>query len=848
MLLIFISQYAAYVNVKNLASQNLYVSNTIRVLNQTANVGYLTKELQSNVRGYLLTDNESLLSTNYKTRMDLKATSDTLSMLVAYDDKQTQRVNELLAITSDILSFSDRILSIYRVYSADSASSIIRNGEGVRMFSLLKSKIGEIDRFENAQLELRRKRALETHDDTILLIIGSGIAGFFITLLSIIFLFQDRYKQRVLKREIYRKERHLNQYLEAIPDGIMVVNPKKEIILVNQSGRELLGLKTNPKNLDELLKETQILDAANGGVAHTTESLSLSKALGGVNRKGAKVNLIKNGTIINIETNARPIYDLNNEIIGAITVYRDITALEKYANDLTSARDTAEQSIRIKDVFLANMSHEIRTPLNAILGFTYLLEKEVRDPTGQEYINYIQVAGRNLLDLINDILDVSKIEVGQFQLDEHPTSLRELVGSVSILIGQRAKEKGVSYLQSISENLPDVIITDKLRLTQILLNVCGNAVKFTEKGSVTLSIEAVGEEINSVRRIRFTVEDTGIGIPENKIEEVFDRFVQASESTTRKFGGTGLGLSIVKSLVHLLEGNLLLESTLNVGSKFTIEFPFTVLKDYDHEVLPAQESFSHMQPANLNLLAAEDNLLNQKLLKALFSRIGLQITVVNNGQEALDKLKTEKFDLILMDIQMPVMDGYTAIKKIRNDLQLNTPIITMTAHAMPGEKDECLRIGASAYISKPFKEREMLTEVFRLTHRDTFANESNKNETMPENASTDSSYVDYQYLSEITGNDLDLRSELINLFQEESEKQLSAINLSIQDNDTQSLRTAIHKYRSSLISVGLLNTAVKYKEIESALIAEKTPENIVGRLKELEAEVNSGLAELQRYR
>ncbi len=842
MLLIFISQYFAYVNVINLTDQNRHVNNTIRVLNQTANLAYVIKELQSNIRGYIITDNEKSLINHQSVKLQVKAISDTLSSLVAYSEEQTRRVDEVREISDEFLLFSQKTVSVYQQSGPKSAANLVRSGQGVRLFNALKNKLDEIDRFENIQLDLHRIKADKTEMKTIMQIIGTGLAGFLITLLSIVFLFQDRVKQRKLKREIYRKERQVSQYLDAIPDGIMVVNPQQEIILINPSGKELLGIEDMPKDLNALLEKFSTFDKNANEL--NINSLSLTKALQG-NKIENRVSLHIKGSQVDFETSAKPVFDLNNEITGAIAVFRDITALEKYANDLKVARDTAEQSIRIKDVFLANISHEIRTPLNAILGFTYLLEGEVKEETSLEYINYIQIAGRNLLDLINDILDVSKLEVGQFQLDEHPTSLRDLASSVSVLINQRAKEKGIVYKHIVSDNLPDVIVTDKLRLTQILLNLCGNAVKFTEKGSVTLIIEEAAEIINSEQRIRFIIKDTGIGIAENKIEKIFDRFVQASESTTRKFGGTGLGLSIVKSLVHLLAGSLKVESTLNEGTTFTIEFPFTIITDFNKPDYFGDDPATKLQPSKLKLLAAEDNLLNQKLLKAVFERLGSNITVVSNGLEAVNKLREETFDVVLMDIQMPEMDGYTAIKKIRNELGLTTPIITMTAHAMPGEKDECLRIGASSYISKPFKESEVIAEIFKLTHKET-APDTQKNDTlMNKLTNSGSSYVDIQYLNEITGGDASLRTELISLFQQESKKQLYAISEAMHENEMEALRKAIHKYRSSLISVGLLATAGKYKEIETELISNSSATNLYERIRDLESEVKNGLDELE---
>ncbi|MBU1821035.1 MAG: response regulator, partial [Bacteroidetes bacterium] len=507
-------------------------------------------------------------------------------------------------------------------------------------------------------------------------------------------------------------------------------------------------------------------------------------------------------------------------------------------------RDIAEKSVKVRDIFLSNVSHEIRTPLNAILGFTNWLQKENTNPTVREYVGYIQLASNNLLELINDLLDISKIEGNQILVDKGPTSIVQLMESVSILIRQKAAEKGISYHQKFSEDLPQIVLTDKLRLTQILLNICGNAVKFTEKGQVSIEVNTMGPLENGVQRIQFIVADTGIGIPQDKQELIFDRFVQASENINSKFGGTGLGLSISRALVGLLDGTLKLESEIGVGSRFIMEFEFTVSEESvatDPALTPVS-STDYL--ATLHILAAEDNILNQKLLSALFQRVGTQLTIASNGLEAIELLKKETFDLIIMDVQMPIMDGYTAIRQIRNVLKLDIPIITMTAHAMIGEKEEGARIGANSYISKPFREHELFNEIVRLTQSrpSSFIQPTKEPSSSIPSVST---LVDKDYLLSITGGDADFRNEMIQLFEDESKKQYSVMHKAFQTSDHDGLRKGIHALRSSLISVGLLSLASRYKEIEKDLSLDTIPTNLEVLLTELEADKDAGLHELK---
>lgn len=846
--LIFGSQYFTYKNVRDLSLNNERLNVTIGVLNQTANFGLVTKDFQSNMRGYLITSNNALLTDNYNKKIQLVGITDTLFNLVKTDGVQTQRIKDLLQISSRIVAYSQNVISIYRTQGTEQAFSMIQEGEGIRLNNLLTKKIREIETYENNNLDQRRKLVSATQQNSVMFILLTGAVGFILTILSIIFLNLDKRKQRLLQKEINERERTVSQYLEAIPDGVMVINNEHRIEILNQSGREILGVAgERPETLDEQVNRIKLLDPTRYHVRFSADTLPVARALQGEKLTGNKIDLVKNDKVYHLETNVQPVIGLDGQIKSAITVFRDITERANYEATLEKARILAEKSVRVKDIFLSNVSHEIRTPLNAIIGFTNLLLGEVTDQKSLEYVGYIQYAGKNLLELINDILDFSKIEAGQVHLEKTPVPIRELVDSVSAIMHHRAVEKGIGYEAQLKDGLPEYVETDKLRLTQILLNVCGNAVKFTERGSVKLRIGPIGEPVNDVQNIRFEVIDTGIGIPKDKLQEVFNRFVQATESTTRVFGGTGLGLSIVKSLVHLFEGNIKLESELGKGTVFTMDFPFRVVKEAALHDDIEKEIDINASVTSLRILAAEDNSLNQKLLKAIFERLDIPLTVVNNGQEALDKLREEAFDMVLMDIQMPVMDGYTAIKEIRRSISGTIPIITMTAHAMVGEKEECLSIGANSYISKPFKESELLYTIAHLGNKENYELPQSQNATQqPPPTIMADTILNLDYLTEITGGDQELRDELIALFEKESKVQLTNIDEASAANDLERLRQTIHKFRSSLFSVGLLNTANQYKELEATLKQGNWTSDLSQKLVDLRAEAETGLTELKK--
>jgi signal transduction histidine kinase/CheY-like chemotaxis protein len=377
---------------------------------------------------------------------------------------------------------------------------------------------------------------------------------------------------------------------------------------------------------------------------------------------------------------------------------------QKMIADLNESERKIKEASSLKEQFLANMSHEIRTPMNAIIGFTNILKRTNLEPDQRRYVQNIHSAGDNLLSLINDILDLSKIEAGMIQLEETNFSLRSLVTSIAAMFDEKIKEKNLYLTTEVKEQVPDILTGDAVRLTQILVNLLNNGIKFTEEGGVKLIADVVELEKEKVK-LKICIIDSGIGIAKEKQKAIFERFQQAEAETTRRFGGTGLGLSIVKQLVELQGGTLTMKSEPGRGSEFIVVIGYK-LPD-EEKMLSDALAAAEINTTSLNevkVLIAEDNPMNQQLIKHLMKNWAINHTVVSNGVEAIEALKKEPFTVVLMDIQMPEMDGYTATSVIRNELQLQIPIIAMTAHAMMGEKEKCLQLGMNDYISKPLKE------------------------------------------------------------------------------------------------------------------------------------------------
>jgi PAS domain S-box-containing protein len=530
---------------------------------------------------------------------------------------------------------------------------------------------------------------------------------------------QTLIQQKLQKIEEEQKE---HQYrAQAILDNAPLVIYVKDLdgkfILINRMFRELFGFT-----------DEDVIGKESFGFAHqTTPTLKrYAEADRQVIETGKPVELedimvVADGHrhLLSIKF---PLYDKNNRLLGVSGFMKDVTDMVKYRQELIAARQKAESAETLQEQFLANMSHEIRTPMNGIVGMTGLLMQSALQEHQREYVNIIKQSSDNLLVLINDILDLSKIKAGKISIEKIPFSLDDVIKPLNASFRLKAAEKELGFSILLHPSVPGYLLGDPHRLSQVLGNLLSNAMKFTEKGYVTLEISV--QESNSNRpTLAFLVSDSGIGIDEKQLPLIFESFSQASSDTTRRFGGTGLGLAISKRLIELQHGSIHVASKPGSGTTFTVLLPFVISSEEEvmkGKTKPLSQPDIALDFTGKHVLIVEDNEVNQRVLQYNLEQYHIAVTIAGNGKEAINWLRKNNTDLIMMDLHMPQMDGLQATDYIRRQMRSTIPIVILTASVLRNERQRCLSIGANDYIAKPFAREELQRCLERfLLHRDT---------------------------------------------------------------------------------------------------------------------------------
>ncbi len=498
-------------------------------------------------------------------------------------------------------------------------------------------------------------------------------------------------------------------------------------------------------------------------------------------------------------------------ILCAIIINRHIRQ-EQLINQLEQATAAAKQSALIKDQFLANMSHEIRTPLNAIKGFSHLMAQTNLSSDQQKYTAIINESSGNLLHIVNDILDISKIEAGKLRITNKEFELQKIIKTLEQIFSNAALEKGLTYSQSLQQDVPQKLMGDPDRLLQVLINLISNGIKFTQKGFVKLFVSLVKIEGDTFW-IEFQVVDTGVGIPEDKKEDVFKRFEQLHTGKESVIQGTGLGLSIVKNLTSLMGGEINVKSEYGKGTIFKVLFPYKQSKPTAAitEAINTNNTSKNIYPAAM-VLVAEDNKVNQLLISSVLRSYKINADVVENGEDVIKMVSQKEYDLILMDIQMPVMDGYDTTELLRKKMIIATPIVAMTAFALPGERERCLEAGMNDYLAKPIEMQQLQTVLAKYLS-------SKKNLTSGSNNNKEG----VNFILQLSGGDELIAQKIVKQIQNEIPTTAAKLSEMITLNNYGGLKSLLHHMVSSFSPLGNETKVMKAIEGAKLLIDTSTP-------------------------
>jgi PAS domain S-box-containing protein len=654
--------------------------------------------------------------------------------------------------------------------------------------------------------------------------------------------------------EALRKEesRYARSLIEASLDPLFTISPEGKITDMNNAsititevtrenliGTDFFDYFTEPEKAREIYKQI----FAEGFVADFPLTI----------RDGKLTDVLFNGSVYK---------DEQGKVLGVVVVARDITDHKRIETELIEskvhaesatkiaesatkiaelatktaelstktaeelrgkaeqAKLIAEDAVRSKQQFLSNMSHEIRTPMNAILGFTKVLLKTELTEKQKEYLTAIKISGDALTVLINDILDLAKVDAGKMVFESIPFKMATSISAMIHVFKTKIEEKNLKLIKKYDSQIPAVVVGDAVRLHQIVLNLLSNAVKFTNEGEIEVSVRLLSEDKDKVS-IEFAIRDTGIGISKEKMDHIFENFQQASSDTARLYGGTGLGLAIAKKLVETQGGTIKVKSKPDVGSVFSFILPFQ--KTSNVAILEIDTVEKDPEVKNIKVLVVEDIVLNQLLMKTLLDDFEFEHDIAANGKIAIEKLRNKPYDIILMDLQMPEMNGFEATRIIRKEMNLQIPIIALTADVTTADLDKCKLVGMNDYISKPVDERLLYCKIIDLFKKPSSAkgkeNIVKKESTKPKFYGS-KKCIDLNYLYKRTKDHPELMLEMISLYLGQTPELTAKMKQGLAEKDWDSVYSAIHKIIPSFSIMGINKeyetVAVKIQEYASS--------------------------------
>ena len=648
-------------------------------------------------------------------------------------------------------------------------------------------------------LELADGRFFER--DYIPILFGENLVGH-------LWKYEDITIRKKSERTLLRNEEKYRNIIANMKLGMAETDTADVIVYVNQEFCEMSGYTE-----EELLgkKSVELLVADESQQIVRDKSASRKDGISDTYEVCVRT---KNGDLRWWLTSGGPNHNDRGEMVGTVGISLDITEQKAHEAELRAAREKAVDSARAKETFLASMSHEIRTPLNAIIGLMREIAREPLSPKQERYIRNAGLASQHLLSIVNDVLDITKIESGQLNLESRTFAMQQLIDNTAAILTPEAVDKNLDLTLDTGPGIAPAYIGDGNRIKQVLLNILNNAIKFTDKGSVHLECTALHLSEN-LHRLSVRITDTGIGMEPDFLNHIFEKFTQGEASTARRYGGTGLGLSITHELVQLMGGRIEVESTKGEGTTFTVTLDLETGDPANLEPDASTGSFSTL--SGRSVLLVEDNDLNRLVAENTLTHCGMRVTGAHNGAEALEILKERRFDIILMDLQMPVMNGLDATLFLRREMEIKTPVIALTANAFKAELDRCLEAGMNDYITKPFEESVLLASILRNIGP---APAAAPRGSLP--TADGEPLYNLDYIVQFSRDNPEFVRKMVNLFIEQVPASVDEIREALAGGDLTKVAAVAHRIKPNIDSFGIVSLKQEIRDLEARAL-EKAP-------------------------
>jgi PAS domain S-box-containing protein len=837
-----------FMNNRQIQHTSARLEGTHEILRRCDGVLLDILSIESSARGYMQTRK---LAYELSMRTAWTSVDDNLARLATLSSQQAQqqqRVDTLTQMIQSRLKVTQMMLEGRPGYQGEGYEERLTIGEGQVVLTHIRALLAEISAAEF--VILAEGQAQNTATNNIVKLILAALALCILLIFALVLYSLRRLRIRNQALELAAAEQRLQSryalgLIEASLDPLVVISPAGRILDANQATAHITGV-TRTALIGSEFKH------------YFTDPVKATEVYEEVFERGFVSNYpltIIDGKLTDVSFNGSVYRDDKGIVVGAVILAHDLTEQKRVEKELNNAikiaelatdiaedakhnaenaTRTAEQAVKAKQQFLSNMSHEIRTPMNAIIGFTKVVLKTELSGKQREYLTAIKLSGDALIVLINDILDLAKVDAGKMIFEQTPFILVEVVTTMLHLFEPKVEEKNLSLTKKFDPQIPRVLIGDPARLNQIILNLVSNAVKFTSKGGITVAMDLVAEDATQAT-IRFSVSDTGIGISEIKLAHIFENFEQASSSTARVFGGTGLGLAIVKQLVEKQGGIVEVQSVVGKGSTFSFILSFAKT-DVEAQQEPEVEE-RQGGGRQIKVLVVEDIALNQLLMKTLLDDFGFEQDIVANGKLAIAQLGLKDYDIILMDLQMPEMNGFEATDYIRNTLKSQIPIVALTADVTTADLSKCTAVGMDDYIAKPVDERILYSKILKLVRRAVVVGEAHGQETSEQLARLEippPRCINLDYLNLRTKSNPVLMKEMIRLYLQQTPPLVDKMKECLKTQDWAALQAAVHKMIPSFSIVGISpefeNMAKRLQEFASIQLQSAEMHDMVTKL------------------